>query len=273
MPGHSKISVARQCELLGLSRSSYYYEPQPESPENLLIMAALDKQYTDTPFYGVIKLQEALERSLKIRINHKRIRRLKLLMGLTTIYPKGRNTSKPNKEHEIYPYLLRNVEITHPDHVWSTDITYIGLKHGFMYLTAIMDWYSRYVIAWGLSNSLESSESVETLKKALQTGKPAIFNSDQGSQFTSHKFLAPLKAENISISMDGKGRAFDNIFIERLWRTVKYEHVYLHAFENGYDLYKSLEEYFNFYNYERFHQSLGYKTPFEIYQENRRKEN
>jgi len=263
-PQNKDISISRQCELLGISRFSYYYSPKGESVENLIIMDKIDEIYLDAPFYGVKRMKEELESSLKIRVNHKRVRRLMQLMNLKVIYQKPR-TSKPGKGHKIHPYLLRGLMISMPDQVWCSDITYIGLQRGFMYLTAIMDWYSRYVVAWGLSNSLETSEVVETLHSSLQLGTPEIFNTDQGSQFTSNEFTSCLKSKGIRISMDGRGRAYDNIFIERLWRTVKYEHVYLNEFENGHELFKSLDRYFKFYNNRRKHSSLGYLTPLEVY--------
>jgi len=263
-PSHRELSISRQCELLGISRGSYYYRPRGESAENLRIMDEIDRQFLETPFYGVKRFKAHVERSLKIRVNEKRIRRLMHLMGINAIYPKPK-LSKPGKDHKIYPYLLRNVEIEHPDHVWSIDITYIRVRYGFMYLTAILDWFSRYVIAWDLSNSLEAGESILTLKRALSNGKPRIFNSDQGSQFTSTKFTNILEKSGIEISMDGRGRAFDNIFIERLWRSVKYDHVYHHDYADGNELYRSLQYYFELYNFRRLHESLQYRTPHEVY--------
>lgn len=263
-PKNKSISISRQCSLLSISRSQYYYEPRSESEENLSIMKEMDKAYIKHPYYGVRRLREHIKNVMQISVNTKRIRRLMRLMGMEAIYCKP-NLSKANIIHKIYPYLLRNVPITHNNHVWSIDITYIPMKKGSMYLTAIIDWYSRYVLSWSISNSLEMSNSKETLIEALQTGKPEIFNSDQGSQFTSHKFTEILEKEEIAISMDGKGRALDNIFVERLWRTVKYELIYLHEFKDGLELYKSLKEYFDFYNNKRAHQSLEYKTPADVY--------
>jgi putative transposase len=263
-PENTEISITRQCSLLSISRSQYYYEPQPESEENLSIMKEMDKAYIKHPYYGVRRLREHIKNEMKISVNTKRIRRLMRLMGMDAIYCKP-NLSKPNILHKIYPYLLRNVPITHNNHVWSTDITYIPMKKGSMYLTAIIDWHSRYVLSWGISNSLEMSNCKETLIEALKIGKPEIFNSDQGSQFTSPKFTEILEKEDIEISMDGKGRALDNIFVERLWRTVKYELIYLHEFKDGLELYNALQEYFEFYNNKRRHQSLDYKTPAEVY--------
>jgi putative transposase len=263
-PSNKDISIIRQCSLLSISRTQYYYQEKPENDENISVMQELDKAYTARPYYGVRRLQKQIEHKMNIAVNRKRIRRLMNLMGLEAIYCKP-NLSKPNKLHNKYPYLLRNVTITHNNHVWSTDITYIPMKKGWMYLTAIIDWHSRYVLSWGISNTLELSNSVETLKNALKGGKPEIFNSDQGSQFTSDEFTGILGNAGIKISMDGKGRALDNIFVERLWRTVKYELIYLHEFKDGLELYKALQEYFDFYNNERWHQSLDYQTPAEVY--------
>jgi len=251
---------------LGLSRSVYYYHAKGETDENLKIMELIDKQYTETPFYGVLKMC-AYIRNLKIEVNIKRIRRLMRLMGLIAIYSKP-NLSKANHEHIKYPYLLRGFKITLSNQVWSIDITYIPMEHGFLYLVAVIDWYSRKVLSWKLSNTLEGSFCNDALEEALSKyGKPEIFNSDQGSQFTSDKFISILKRGNIKISMDGRGRALDNVFIERLWRTVKYEYVYLHTQPDGKALYDGLKEYFEFYNSRRHHQSLNYRVPDEVYKE------
>jgi putative transposase len=252
------LSIARQCDLLGLARSTCYYKPVGETPENLKLMRRIDKQYLKTPFYGSRKLADVLG------VNRKRIQRLMRLMGLEAVFPK-RRTTWPGAGHKIYPYLLRNVEITRPNQVWSTDITYIPMRHGFLYLTAVMDWYSRYVLSWRLSNTLEGSFCVEALDAALSQARPEIFNSDQGSQFTSATFTSRLEAHGIAISMDGKGRALDNVFIERLWRTVKYEEVYLGEYEDGWEAVRRLEKYFRFYCEERIHQALDYRTPAELY--------
>ncbi len=249
--------------MLGISRSSYYYVPQPESAENLHYMRLMDRQYLDTPFYGVERMWVYL-RSLNYEVNIKRVRRLLRLMGLEAIYRKP-NLSKPNKEHKIYPYLLRGVKIEKPNHVWSTDISYIPMKHGYMYLTAVIDWYSRCVLSWRLSNSLDKQFCIEALTDALQHGKPDIFNTDQGSQFTSNEFTGVLEQNGIKISMNGKGRALDNVFIERLWKSVKYEDVYIKAYESGAALYQGLKQYFEFYNNERFHSSLDWRTPAQVY--------
>lgn len=263
-PQNTGISINRQCSLLDMHRSGYYYQPVGESALNLEIMALLDKQYTKTPFYGANRMHQYIV-SLEYSVNIKRIRRLLRLMGIEAIYPK-RQTSLPDKEHRIYPYLLKGVKITKPNQVWSTDITYIPMANGFLYLVAIIDWYSRYVIAWRISNSMECSFCIEALQEALGRGKPEIFNTDQGSQFTSNNFTSVLANNHVKISMDGKGRCLDNIFVERLWRTLKYEYIYLHALSNGHELWHGLNDYFYFYNNERMHQSLGYKTPAHIYQ-------
>ena len=263
---HQSIDISRQCELLGLSRSSYYYEPVGETPENLLYMRLLDEQYLKTPFYGVARMHAFLQNS-GYSVNIKRVRRLLRIMGLETIYSKPK-LSKENPEHKKYPYLLKGLDINKPNMVWSSDITYIPMKQGFLYLTAIIDWYSRYIVAWEISNSLDVSFCTETLEKALGKSKPEIFNTDQGSQYTSNIFTDILKSNNISISMDGKGRALDNIMIERFWKSVKYEYVYLNEITTGAELWTGLNEYFNFYNNERLHQTLKYKTPYEIYTKN-----
>ena len=226
-------------------------------------MRLIDEQYTKTPFYGIRRITNALK-SLGWVVNHKRIARLMRVMGIEAIYPKPQ-LSKSRKENKKYPYLLRGLSIERPNHVWSTDITYIRLRNGFVYLAAIMDWFSRYVVSWALSNTLDSFFCVEMLEKALKSAQPEIFNSDQGSQFTSEDFTDLLEENHIRISMDGRGRAFDNIFVERLWRTVKYEEVYLKEYDDIRDVQDSLRRYFNFYNTERPHQSLGYRTPKEIY--------
>jgi putative transposase len=257
------LSIARQCDLADLARSSYYYQAAGEGEENLRLMRLLDEQYTRTPFYGIRRMTAWL-RAGKHKINHKRVARLLRLMGLDAIYPKPR-LSQGGLEHRIYPYLLRGLAIQQPNQVWSTDITYIRLRHGFMFLVAIMDWFSRYVLAWEVSVTMDTSFCLSALDLALQQGKPEIFNSDQGSQFTSEDFTSKLKNAGIRVSMDGRGRVFDNIFIERLWRTVKYEEVYLKDYESVPFAIASLGAYFSFYNHERLHQSLGYHTPVSIY--------
>ncbi len=241
-----------------------YYEPAAESEENLLLMRLMDEEYMRHPFKGVLRMKAYLT-ALGYAINVKRVRRLLRLMGLEAIYPK-RKLSQANAQHQKYPYLLRNLDITHPNHVWSTDITYIRLAQGFLYLVAIIDWYSRYVLSWRLSSSLDSSFCLEALEDALMLyGFPEICNSDQGAQFTSEAFTGLLLANNIQVSMDGRGRWADNIFVERLWRSVKYEEVYLKDYTCGVDAKSNLGRYFNFYNIERHHQSLDYKTPAEVY--------
>ena len=261
--GNERISVRRQCELLGLNRSGVYYRERAEKAGDAELMRLLDEQYTRTPFYGYRRLTVWLQR-LSYRVNHKRVRRLMQRLGLEAIYPKP-NLSKPDKQHLKFPYLLKGVEISEPNQVWATDITYIRLRGGFIYLLAIMDWHSRFVIEFVVSNSLESSVFVEALKRAMTRGRPEIFNSDQGSQFTSIEWLAVLQAGGVEISMDGQGRCFDNIFVERLWRTVKYEEVYLKEYADVWQATASLARYFDFYNHERPHQALQYKTPAEVY--------
>lgn len=253
-PDHQKISITRQCELLGLPRSSRYYEPCGEATENLLLMRRIDELYTQWPFYGSRKL------ALELGVNRKRVQRLMRQMGIEGIVPRRRTTT-PHPGHTKYPYLLRNLEILRPDQVWCSDITYIPLRHGFLYLTAVMDWFSRYVLSWRLSNTLEGTFCLEALEEALSISRPEIFNTDQGSQFTSVKFTHQLESCGIAISMDGRGRALDNVFIERLWRSVKYEEVYLREYSDGWVAEESLSRYFE----RRIHQSLGYRTPAAVY--------
>lgn len=259
-----KYSIRRQCRLLEANRSTLYYEPVPIREESITLMNLLDEQYTKTPFYGVRKMTVHLQ-SLGYEVGKDRVRTLLRGMGLEAIYPKP-FLSKPDIQHKIYPYLLRDEEITHPNHVWSADITYIRLEHGFAYLMAVIDWHSRYVLSWRLSNTLDAGFCVEALQEALfKYGAPEIFNSDQGSQFTCTDFIDELIKNRISISMDGRGRALDNIFIERLWRSVKYEDVYTHGYQNIPEARAGLSKYFDFYNCERFHQALGYSTPRQVY--------
>lgn len=260
---HPVLSIRKQCELLDLSRSTFYYEPCSESSENLALMAKIDRLYTDHPCYGSRRIAACL-REMGFPVNRKRIQRLMRLMGLEAIHPKPKPGQK-RVDHKIYPYLLRNVPITHPNHVWSTDITYIPMRRGFMYLAAIIDWHSRYVLSWRISNTLDGAFCRDILVEALEQAKPEIFNTDQGVQFTSPKFTDILKDARILISMDGRGRALDNVYIERLWRTVKYEHVYLHVHDNGLDLLRGLEAFFNHYNTTRPHQSLNYRKPADVY--------
>jgi putative transposase len=262
-PANNLVSIQRQCELLGISRSSYYYQPATESDLNLAIMRAMDEQYTHTPFYGVLRML-AHVKQLGYEVNEKRIRRLLRLMGQYAIYPK-KNTSKPGPGHKVYPYLLQGVEVVRPNQVWSTDITYIRMEKGFMYLVAVIDWFSRHVLSWKLSNTMDVTFCTEALREALGVGTPEIFNTDQGSQFTSNEFTGSLLDNNVLVSMDGRGRCLDNVFVERLWRTVKQEYVYLHDIRDGLELWKGLDAYFKFYNNKRLHQSLGYKTPAQVY--------
>jgi putative transposase len=259
-PEQDKLTIARQCALLGLSRSTLYYRPAGESAKNLSLMRAIDEQYLRTPFYGSRKL------AVLMGVNRKRAQRLMRAMGIEAIYPK-RRTTWPGAGHKIYPYLLRNVEVTRPDQVWASDITYVPLRHGFLYLVAVMDWYSRYVLSWRLSNTLTGSFCLEALDEALARAKPEIFNSDQGSQFTATAFTSRLESQGIAISMDGRGHAIDNVFIERLWRSVKYEEVYLRDYTDGWHAEASLSAYFRLYDDERIHQSLGYRTPAEVYRD------
>ena len=267
-PAHSQLSITRQCELLGLSRSGYYYEPHGVPERDLLIMRMIDEEYTRHPFYGARSLSDRLgERGYPAC--REKVGRLMKLMGLEAIYPK-RSLSIRNRDHKVYPYLLRHLLIDYPDQVWCSDITYIRLQHSFAYLTVIMDWFSRYVISWELSLTLESSFCVRALKKALDISRPEIFNTDQGSQYTSNDFTRTLLDADIRISMNGKGRAFDNIMVERLWRTVKYEEVYLKDYLDYFSSWDNLREYFEFYNNERRHTSIGKRTPSEVYHENRK---
>lgn len=265
-PRHAKLSIQRQCALLDLPRSSYYRTAAvKETDFNLELMRLIDEEYTRHPFYGTRKIRDILRRQ-GYPVNRKRVQRLMRQMGLESVAPKP-NTSKPAPEHTIYPYLLRGLAIERNDQVWSTDITYIRLRGGFVYLTAVMDWHSRYVLSWEISVTLDDSFCVNALERAIRLhGKPEIFNTDQGSQFTGKRFTGVLKDHGIRISMDGKGRATDNIFIERLWRSVKYEDIYLKEYDSVDDLVQGLKRYFQFYNHERPHQSLKSQTPAEIYQ-------
>ena len=260
---HEEISVRRQCQLLGVNRSGLYYEPLGESEENLTLMRLLDEQYTRTPFYGSRKMVEWLG-TQGLRVNRKRVSRLMELMGIEAVYPKPK-LSQPGEGHKVYPYLLRGVEVCRVNQVWSTDITYIRMAQGFVYLVAVMDWFSRYILSWQLSLTMELDFCVEALKCALRRGKPETFNSDQGSQFTSEKFTGELAARDIAISMDGRGRCMDNIFIERLWRSLKYEEVYLKDYATVTEARAGIEKYFRFYNQERLHQSLQYRTPAAVW--------
>ncbi len=258
------LSIARQCQLLGVCRSSFYYQRAMESAENIDLMSKIDEQYTKTPFYGSRKMARALSKTLSVAVSRKRVQRLMRIMGLEAIYPRP-NTSMSHPEHRKYPYLLRNLSLTGINQVWSTDITYVRLAGGFAYLTAIIDWFSRKVISWRLSNTLDTRFCVEALQEALQTGQPSIFNTDQGSQFTSAEFTGILLEADIAISMDGRGRALDNIFVERLWRTVKYENIFLKGYQTMEEARQGLTEYFKFYNQERLHEALAYETPNEVH--------
>jgi putative transposase len=258
------ISLRRQCELLNVPRGRLYFTPADESTEDQQLKRLLDEEYLRHPFYGTRRMAVYL-RSQGWRVNRKRVRRLMREMGIEAIGPKP-NTSRRDKAHAVYPYLLRDVAIKRPDQVWSTDITYVPMPHGFAYLVAIIDWHSRKVLAWRISNTLDASFCVDCLQQALADfGKPEIFNTDQGCQFTSEAFTSVLKANGVAISMDGRGRALDNVFIERLWRSVKYEDIYLHGYETIAELVMGLTRYFAFYNEERRHQSLDYLTPAEVY--------
>lgn len=267
-PLHKKLSVSRQCELLNLARSGYYRKDRQigETEYNLELMRLLDEEYTRRPFYGSRKLRKYLN-DQGYKVNRKRVQRLMKVMGIQSVAP-GPNTSKPAPQHKVYPYLLRDIEITRANQAWCTDITYIRLKGGFVYLVAIMDWYSRKVLSWEVSSTMDDSFCVSALERALRLyPKPEIFNSDQGSQFTGKAFTSVLKDADIKISMDGKGRCMDNIFIERLWRSVKYEEIYLNDYESVDQLRRALGKYFYFYNEERPHQHFDYQTPMAVYQE------
>ena len=257
-PSHKQLSVRRQCEILGLARSSCYYPAGTESAENLALMRQIDEQYLETPFYGSRKM------AFTLHINRKRAQRLMQLMGLAAIYPRPRTTIR-DSSHKIYPYLLRNVAILRPDHVWSTDITYVPVRSGYVYLAAVMDWFSRRVLSWRLSNSLEGRFCLEALEEALSGGQPEIFNTDQGVQFTSLAFTGRLQQCGVAVSMDGRGRALDNVFVERLWRSVKYENVYLKDYETPREAESGLASYFEFYNHQRPHQALDNRTPAAVY--------
>jgi putative transposase len=254
--------------LLGLCRSSLYYEPAAETAENLRLMRLIDQEYTAHPFLGSRRLTKWLIEHGE-PVNRKRVQRLMRLMGLEAIYPKPK-LSAAGRGHRVYPYLLRDVKVERPDQVWSADITYVPLASGFMYLSAVIDWYSRYVVAWRLSNTLDGSFCLEMLEEALGRGRPEVFNTDQGVQFTAQAWAGRLESAGVAVSMDGRGRCLDNVFVERLWRSVKYEDVYLHRYEAVPQLAGGLRRYFGYYNEERLHQSLGYRTPAVVYREGRR---
>lgn len=263
-PGDEELSIRRQCELLGLPRSAFYYQPVAESEENLGLMRLMDEEYLRHPFLGSRRMAHWLGKQGR-PVNRKRVQRLMRLMGIEAIYPK-RKTSLPAEGHKVFPYLLRDVPITRNNQVWSTDITYLPLRRGFMYLAAVMDWHSRYVLSWRVSNTLDATFCLEALEESLAGGRPEIFNSDQGSQFTSRAFTSRLESAGVAISMDGRGRALDNVFIERLWRSLKYENIYLKSYESVDELYEGLSNYFAYYNEQRGHQSLNYRTPLEVYE-------
>ena len=259
------LPISRQCQLLDISRSSYYYRPQPVSDEELELMKLIDQCYLDLPFYGTRRIKDWLLDEHGLVVNRKRIQRLRRLLAIETLYPK-RNLSLANQQHKVYPYLLRGLSIDRPNQVWSTDITYIPMAKGFVYLVAIMDWYSRRVLSWRLSTTMDSDFCIDALEDAIEKdGCPDIFNTDQGSQFTSEDFTSVLKDNHIKISMDGKGRWVDNVFVERLWRSVKYEEVYLNAYDTVADARQALGRYFTFYNSQRRHQSLNKQTPDSVY--------
>jgi putative transposase len=258
------LSISSQCRLLSISRSSFYYQPKPMKEEDLNLMRLIDEQFLKTPTWGSRSMRNHLQR-LGYKVNRKRVQRLMGIMGLEPIYPRPR-TSRPHPDHKVYPYLLRDLTIDRPNQVWTADITYIPMSRGFMYLVAVMDWHSRKILSWKVSNTLESDFCIEALEQALlQYGKPEIFNTDQGSQFTSRGFVGLLESHGIKVSMDGRGRVQDNIFIERLWWTIKHHYLYLHAFDNGTELRRGLHEWVDFYNQERPHQALDNLTPDEVY--------
>jgi len=265
-PQDKRLSLRRQCRLVGISRSRWYYRPHPELEATLQVMDWIDREFTDHPFTGVDRMAERMAMEHGVVVNPKRVRRLMRTMGLMAIYPKPRTTI-PIAEHVKYPCLLRDWTPDRPDQVWCSDITYIRIRDGFLYLMAILDYVSRYVVGWSVSNSLESLFCVEALEAALRGSIPTIFHSDQGKQYTSGAFLGVLKDHGIGISMSGKGRCFDNILAERLWRTVKYEEVYLREYAGGHDSIRSLGRYFHYYNEQRPHQALGYRTPGQVYRQ------
>jgi putative transposase len=262
-PEHPHLSICRQCELLDLNRSTYYLPPAVASEEDLRLMRWIDRQYLLTPFYGSRKMTIALERAGET-VNRKRVQRLMRLMGLEAVHPRPRTTvAAPGAK--AYPYLLRDRKLTQVDEVWSSDITYVPMRHGFMYLTAVIDWYSRYVLSWRLSNTLDGGFCLEALDEALSQGKPEVFNTDLGSQFTSREYTGRLEGAGVAVSRDGRGRALDNVFVERLWRSVKYEDIYITDYDFVPELVSGLTAYFRFYDEDRPHQSLDCRTPGEVY--------
>ena len=262
------LSIQRQCDLLGIARSTFYYEPVPANERDLDIMRAIDELHLDYPFFGYRRLTSHLEHCLStdyMPVNTKMIRRLMKIMDIQTLYPK-RNLSKSHPDHQVFPYLLRNVPITHIRQVYSTDITYVPMAKGFMYLTAVIDWYSRFILAWRLSNTLNTDFCLQVVQQAFDNyGTPEIFNTDQGCQYTSKDFVNLIKDHKVKFSMDGKGRALDNVYIERAWRNTKQEHIYIYAHETGIELHKGLSQYYDFYNYKRKHQALNDMTPNQIF--------
>ena len=262
---HQEITLKRQTELLNISRSSLYYQPR-QNPHDKKLMDLIDAIYTQYPFYGSRRMRKELKTYHDVTVGRDHVRRLMAIMGLEAIYPKkSQNLSFPNRQHKKYPYLLKDFIINRPDQVWATDITYVKLETGWLYLTAIMDWFSRYVLAWQISNTLETNFCLEALNQALQKAIPKIFNTDQGSQFTSPEFIGILQEKNVQVSMDGRGRCLDNIFTERLWRTVKYENIYLKSYANPIEAKAGLTEYFEFYNNHRLHSSLNDQTPAKMH--------
>lgn len=262
-PQHPTLSLSRQCEVVGLARSTFYYQPAQESAENLLLMRLIDEQYLRTPFYGYLKMTAHLGQ-LGYLVNKKRVYRLMRLMGIQAVYPRPRTTlAAPG--HKVYPYLLRGLAITRPNQVWSADVTYVPMPVGFMYLVVVLDWFSRYVLAWQLSNTLDAAFCLLALRQALALAQPDIFNTDQGAQFTTPRFTGCLEAAGVRVSMDGRGRALDNVFIERLWRTVKYEELYLKEYATVPELTAGLARYFDFYNTVRPHQALAYRVPTQVH--------
>ena len=263
-PSNQQLSISQQCETLGVSRSSYYYQPKPISQEDLDLMRKIDELYLQNPSSGSRTIVRQLDRQ-GITVNRKKVQRLMRLMGIEAVYPKPR-TSRPHPDHKVYPYLLRGLTINRPNQVWTTDITYIPMAKGFMFLVAIMDWHSRKVLSWRISNTLETAFCIEALEEALSRyGKPEIFNTDQGSQFTSNTFTKVLIDNKVAISMDGRGRCQDNIFVERLWWTLKHQYIYLHAFDTGKALRQGLGEWLQYYNHDRGHSALDDRTPDEVY--------
>ncbi len=262
--GHKQLSLVRQCTLLNISRASVYYRPVSTRAEDLELMARMDRQYLKTPFYGSRRMKAWLLAEGYL-VSRSKVRRLMRLMGLEAIYRRP-NTSKPAPGHRVYPYLLKGVDVNRVDQVWAADITYIPMAQGFLYLVAIMDWHSRHVLAWKLSNTMDTDFCVTALEAALGKGRPEVFNTDQGAQFTSDAFTQTLEERGIRVSMDGKGRYLDNIFVERLWRSIKYEEVYLKAYQTVAEARVGINAYLEFYNRRRPHQSLGYRTPAQVYQ-------